>query len=132
MSLHPPVLFIGDRPTKRNAHPDVAFVGTRSYKTLLDWIRRMQLDISKVYIINAYDINGDPSRLYGLNRNWKKVALGHNATNRLVELAPYTEPLEWFNLPHPSGLNRQVNDKETLAIKLEECKNFIYTKEAGK
>lgn len=129
MSLHSPVLFIGDRPTKRNKHPDVAFVGTSSYKILLDWMRRMDIDVSKVYMVNAYDIDGEPSKhLYGLNRNWKKVVLGDNAKNRLVELKLYVEPLEWFALPHPSGLNRKLNDKKKLTQLLAECKMFIYGK----
>lgn len=123
------MLFIGDRPTKRNKHPDVAFVGTKSYKTLLDWMRRMDLDVSKVYMVNAYDIHGEPSKyLYGLNIHWKKVALGKSATNRLLELEGRVQPLEWFDLPHPSGLNRKTNDKKTLAAELQKCKEFIYGK----
>lgn len=124
--IHPPVLFIGDRPSKHNVDKDTPFVGTRSYKTLLAWIYEMNVDISRVYMCNAYDADGNPSeRLYGTNRNWKIVVLGENARKRLADQV-FTHPVEYFVLPHPSGLNRKLNDKNKLKKLLIDCKEFIY------
>ena len=46
------IYFIGDKPSKKNIDKNVAFVGTRSYKTLLDWIYRMNLNINKICLFN--------------------------------------------------------------------------------
>ena len=49
------IYFIGDKPSKNNIDSTVAFVGTRSYKTLLDWIYKMNLSINKICLYNADD-----------------------------------------------------------------------------
>ena len=49
------IYFIGDKPSKNNIDTEVAFVGTRSYKTLLDWIYTMNLSINKVCLYSDID-----------------------------------------------------------------------------
>jgi len=55
----------------------------------------------------------------------KIIALGAMAEWGLKEACEGKVP--FFKLPHPSGLNRSLNDKEALAKSLEECRVWLYT-----
>lgn len=134
MSLHPSVLILGDKPNpSKNLSLDVAFVGTSSYKTLLEWVYRMDLDFNLVFIENAYDHLGFPrAKTKAMLSNEvanKVITLGANAENFLVGFnKDQIVPLPYFNLPHPSGLNRELNDKKKLNDLLTRCRAFVYGK----
>lgn len=123
MILHPHIVFVGDRPNPaRNKHMDVAFVGTLSYKTLLEWIYRLDLDINYVTLTNAYDGKGNPKilPLIAYNRETKVVALGQAAADYLTERG-----IIHFALPHPSGMNRMLNDKTKISQMLAKARSYI-------
>lgn len=48
------------------------------------------------------------------------IALGNFASDALKKLG-----IEHFKLPHPSPRNLQINDKEFIQSRLDECKNFF-------
>lgn len=50
----------------------------------------------------------------------KIITLGNFPSEILTELN-----INHFKLPHPSGLNRLINDKEYIFVKLENCREFI-------
>lgn len=136
MSLHPPVLFLGDRPNpKTNLSLDVPFVGTKSYKILLEWIYRMDLDVNNIKIANTVGADGhvnwiNPPPLFRPDYKPKIITLGQNAKEWLKDIKKRHD-LSWvtsFNLPHPSGLNRELNDKKALSDLLVKCRAFIYKK----
>ena len=52
----------------------------------------------------------------------KVIALGNVASDSLKKL-----DIIHFKMPHPSGLNRQLNDKEFEKKKIKECYNYLYT-----
>lgn len=116
----PYVKFIGDRPTENNISRHEPFVGTKSYKTLLDWIYKLDVSVSRCLIHNAYNIKGE-AEIINVGSSDKVVALGENARDRLVELG-----IDHFALPHPSGMNRKLNDKKALDKLLSECKDWLY------
>jgi len=45
------IIFVGDKPSAKNLDPEIPFVGTQSYKKLLEWIWEMDINISDVFII---------------------------------------------------------------------------------
>lgn len=49
------------------------------------------------------------------------LALGKNSSSVLRRLG-----LEHFALPHPSGLNRQLNDREFVRSVLGACKEYVH------
>lgn len=111
------VLFIGDRPSKRS-DPKVPFKGAACGKRLMEWIKFVIDDkYLKYKIINQSDY---PSLIVGefLLLGYKIVALGNVASN-------FCRDYPHFKLPHPSGRNRQINDKEFIMNKLIECKEYI-------
>jgi hypothetical protein len=125
--MHKQVILIGDRPNPRkNVDLKVPFVGTPSYKVILEWLYRMDVDITRVSTRNAYTVSGR-NQLLNLPQDLsqvKIVALGDNASERLKEEGL---PLKsWFVLPHPSPRNFVLNDKKYLTSRLIACKKYIY------
>lgn len=116
------ILFVGDKPSRFNTDPSVAFKGARCEKRLMEWIR--QLEPGPYVLYNSHTA----IELYGIGFMYradahncvKVVALGNVASKRLMR-----SRVPHFKLPHPSGRNHQVNDKAFIAAKLEECKTFL-------
>lgn len=124
------IIFVGDKPSKFNVRPEVAFVGTKSYKTLLDWIWKLDLGINNVLLCNLADVLDyqsfiifEPFDGYALQhdpKHDKVIALGQNASKGLHSMG-----VEHFLMDHPSGLNRKLNDKNYVKRRLEDLKVFI-------
>lgn len=126
--LHPLVYFIADKPAKDNVSPEVPLVGTQSYKTLLEWIGEMDVDITRVRMYNQTDNPfGNIMSKVSLNKaiTMKQicvVALGQKSATYLKKSGIN----QFFILPHPSGRNRLLNDKAFVRMKLGTCRRYIY------
>lgn len=121
------ILFVGDKPSPKMKPGAAPFQGAACEKRLMEWIVNViPEDFHKVQIINSCDYS-DYKLMAHFRASTIFVALGNNASKALGSI-PH------FKLPHPSGRNRQINDKEFIAIKLEKCKNYIkdLTAEADK
>ncbi len=124
------ILFVGDKASKKNKDPNIPFVGTKSYKRLLEWIWRMDLDVTEIILANCHHVKEygfenyyyveTPNMFIDVDEYCKVIALGKNAAKYLKECG-----IEHHELPHPSGLNRKLNDKEYTAALLERCADFI-------
>ena len=110
------IVFVGDKPSRKNISQDIPFVGTKSYKTLLDWIYSMNIDITDVVTTNIHDFKKRTEKIQFSPK--KIVALGENASK-------FLKGIEHFKLPHPSPLNRKLNDKKTLNSILKECEKYL-------
>lgn len=111
------VAFIGDEPSPLNVHFDIPFVGARCFNTIMEWINTLSPDY---YICLNSHTPREMDKIHVLaEQGFKLVALGEKASKRLGNL-PH------FKLPHPSGLNRQMNDKKQLALNLIACKNYMW------
>lgn len=111
------VAFIGDEPSKKNAHQDLAFVGAGCFKTVISWIRDLDPDY---YVCLNSNTDKDIEKISILYKEgFKLVALGEKASKRLNSL-PH------FKLPHPSGLNRLLNNRIFMNDTLNDCEDYIY------
>lgn len=121
------IVFVGDKPSSKNASKQVPFVGTQSYKTLLSWIWTLNVDVTDVMLTNKDSIPlwfmcaDDESRLH----RHTYIALGNEAAKVLDE-----HKLSYFKLPHPSGRNRKLNDPKFIDSELSKC--YSYLKGLGK
>lgn len=110
------IIFIGDKPSAKNIDPNIPFLGTQSYITLMNWVGRMQIHWECFDIINKdtlfYCRSHDP--------RYKYVALGNEAEKLLKKYE-----LPYFKLPHPSGRNRKLNDKKWLSQQLSQCSKWL-------
>lgn len=125
------IIFVGDRPGRKNLDPNIPFVGTQSYKKLLEWIWYLDVDINNVILMNKdefdYDyvscrITRNGCTISDKPRDCKIVVLGNNAE----EVVDMYGMLNYFKLPHPSGLNRKLNDKKWLQKELSKCKKYLH------
>ena len=120
--LHVKVVFVGDRPSRKNRHPEVALVGTKSYKIFLNWVYRLDLDINRIVLIDSVDEYGN-DRLSRHTPDYSRVAfvaLGAQAAARLKH-----HKIKHFVLPHPSEVERKPIDVRDLARLIYRCKKFI-------
>lgn len=120
------VVFVGDEPSKTNIDPDIAFVGAKCFDRLIDWIAILKPDY---YICLNSNTDNDTFKIGRLaENNFKIVALGDKASKRLSDY-----DVEHFKLPHPSGLNRKLNDKTYVEAQLWACKQWLtdYEKASG-
>ena len=123
------IIFVGDKASAKNLSSDIPFVGTKSYRTLLEWICDMNLSLNDVHLCNKGDIKeykwgGEYyigcHLLDILPLEDKIVVLGNEAEKRIKKTG-----LDYFKLPHPSGLNHKLNDKKWLKKELKKCELWL-------
>lgn len=112
------ILFVGDKPSRFNTDPNVAFKGARCETRLLIWLTRLNPDDGPYVLLNRTDDDFNELIALALANQDPIVAIGKAASIAL-------QGIPHFKLPHPSGRNRQINDKAFITIKLEECKIFL-------
>ena len=108
------VLFVGDEPSKFNKDPSVAFVGAKCYSRVLEWCSYLKLKSPEFLNSNSEYLLSEIKKKY--QAGYKIICLGKKAQKRLDM---YDIP--YIFLPHPSGLNRQINDKVFIKKQLDEC-----------
>lgn len=83
----------------------------------------MDLDINNIHLVNAFDHKAKPHEWIIANTEftWCHIALGETAAEELKK-----RRVNHFKLPHPSGLNRKLNDKQEISRLLYRCKKYIY------
>lgn len=125
------VLFVGQNPGKTNLSNDEAFVGTKSYDALRDWI-----DVLGIRNYDMVNCSANPNEKFTTN-TIKQLAMNHmlmeTFTNydRIFALGKISSDvlnileIAHFKLPHPSGLNRKLNDKKWLINTLKQAKDYL-------
>jgi|SRR5665213_3555344 len=116
------VLFVGDKPSKLNSNPEVAFIGTPSHKNLLKWVDEIGI-IKHCAMINSEALDVPTIVKYHVAR-YEIVALGNKASEVLTRMG-----LDHFTLPHPSPKNRKLNNKEFIADELKKCYIWLKVRE---
>lgn len=118
------ILFVGDRPSPRMKPGAKPFEGAACEKRLMEWLEVLSNGFTNsafddFRIVNRFD---RPKRIFA--KWWTGeaivVALGNNASRTLNKYC-----IVHFKLPHPSGRNRQINDKAFIEQKLKECKEWL-------
>lgn len=112
------VVFVGDSPSNSNIDADIAFVGAKCFDRLVEWIGYLEPDYYVCLNSGPQDLD-KVLKLYH-KADFKVIALGVRASERLGKLG-----IGHRILPHPSGLNRQLNDKEAVDKALAMCKDYL-------
>lgn len=126
-NLHPTIYVVADKPGKGNLDPQVPLVGTSSYRNLLSWCGRIDLDVTRMRMYNQIDrpfegLSGASLNVAIKSCHIKVIALGEAAKKYLLKAGID----EFFCLPHPSGRNRLLNDNKFVKKTLEQCRDYIY------
>ena len=112
------VLFVGDKPSK-NSDPNHAFKGAKCEARLKEWIESI-IATSDYMVINRVDEYFKECVNSHVKRGNPVIALGNAASKALKDI-PH------FKLPHPSGLNRKLNNKRALRRQLDRARMFVST-----
>lgn len=115
------ILFVGDKPSKRVKPGAKPFEGAAYEKRLKEWIR--YIGCKQYQLVNSGSLK-DIEFLCAVAANFYHVsivALGNSASEILTKVVKTPH----FKLPHPSGRNRQINDKIFIKKKLDECKQWL-------
>lgn len=112
------VVFVGDQPSSKNKDPNMAFVGTPSFKRITRWLDVIEL--KQIKLINSHNENQLKIVKELKEKGYKVVALGNEASKRLKK-----QGIEHLKLPHPSPRNRLLNDKKFELKELKKCKEWL-------
>lgn len=126
------ILLVGSNPSVRSLTDKAFDSSTYSGRILQSWLNGIDGTIYCENITSQKTENNRPlnsnemalarvSLLERINRinPDRLVALGKSAAEILKDLG-----LEFLEMPHPSGLNRKLNDKEFVKLKLAEFKAY--------
>lgn len=132
MSSQLKILFIGSNPSHKASSTEAFTEDTVSGRILRDWVKGIEGTILYDNIVSSVTENNRPlngneitDAKTGLSDRIKEinperiVALGKAASSVLSKLG-----FKHLGMPHPSGLNRQLNDKAYTTAKIEELKRY--------
>ena len=127
-------IFIGSNPSNAALSFQPFCLSTKSGKTMVEWVVRAEL--IDYYFMNIVDLPTPKNRPLTkkeilackslleikIKRHGpaKIVAVGKAAANALTLLR-----IPFFEMPHPSGLNRKLNDPQFLEEKIKGLKNYL-------
>jgi uracil-DNA glycosylase len=126
------ILFIGSNPSSSAASNEAFTADTVSGRILREWIQGIEGTMIFENIVSQKTENNRPlnsneralaqvSLLERINRinPTRLVALGKTAASVLAKLE-----LEYLEMPHPSGLNRKLNDRQYVEEKIYSLKCY--------
>lgn len=101
---------------------------SKSLKTLYNWLDVLDLHlVSFTNLYGGYAIKPSEKEdqfIQSISRDYDKIiALGDTVSNDLRRMG-----ITHGYLPHPSGLNRKINNKKYVNERLEICKNYLYVR----
>src|SRR5574337_239013 len=130
------IIFVGCNPSPKNRDPRVPFVGTRSGAIFFRWTRDLGLSREDYEIITAASkITQSQSQLKKSDINLEQLAqailLLSGRKTKIITLGKVAQwalnqlKIDHFPLPHPSGLNRKLNDKDYVKEQLRLCRKYL-------
>jgi len=125
------VLFVGSNPSRSSPSRLVPFVGTKSHTVLSRWLDEccggMEVWAVNVHeepgAVRARHIHQGAGKLASLVQMlWidKVVALG-----RIAQEACWEAGIEFYPMPHPSGLNRVLNNKQGTVVTVRRMREYL-------
>jgi uracil-DNA glycosylase len=129
------ILFIGSNPSTASSTTNAFCESTKSGRTLNSWIKRIDLPLHAMMI----NVSSEPTK----NNKPLTAALIKNNLPRLKSKINYLKPdkivalgkvsakaltllgIHFYEMPHPSGLNRQLNDISFIEEKINGLKTYI-------
>lgn len=129
------VVVVGSNPSRSSRSTAAFDVDTKSRSTLDAWLNCSDIECEIVYL-NVHDLPTQGNKPLNLKQirdaipalharisaaePAKLVALGGSAAKALTLLR-----LNFYTMPHPSGRNRQLNDKQFIDEKIKGLKIYL-------
>jgi len=130
------VLFIGSNPSKKSSRTVPFWHDTKSRVTLDKWLSNIQIPIEYLDFLNVSNQptpNNRPlktSEIQACLQRLEKditvhvrpdyiITLGKTAEKALNMMKIWETGYAFYAMPHPSGLNRQLNDQKFIEEKIK-------------
>jgi uracil-DNA glycosylase family 4 len=136
MSKIETIVFIGSNPSERSYRLEPFWHNTKSMTMLTNWINSIPTAAYQMTFLNVSnqttpgnrplkisEIKSNLPRLkldLELCKPVKIIALGKTAAKALTLLGH-----NFYEMPHPSGLNRQLNNKEFIEEKIKGLASYL-------
>jgi len=131
------ILFVGSNPSQRSNSIEAFWTDTKSYSVLSNWKSNIIFsDKTTFHYANSYnlvtpnnrplkvsEIRAGSSQLMAHLENIKPthiVALGKTAAKALLMIG-----VDFYEMPHPSPLNRKLNDKSFIEEKIKGLQSYL-------
>lgn len=130
------IIFLGSNPSQRSISIKPFWRDTKSMQVISNWLDMLNLNEEEIYFVNVSDVptpNNRPLKtseikvaLPSLSAKIndiipaKIIALGKTAEKALTLLY-----IPHYTMPHPSGLNRQLNNKEFIEEKIKSLQEYL-------
>lgn len=130
------VLVVGSNPSVQSESTIAFWQDTKSSKTLYMWLNLTDVEFELLTMVNVSDDttpNNRPLKVaeikaglpklqqtYEVGAFTKVIALGNTAADAMKRLG-----IECYKMPHPSGRNRQLNDDDFVAEKINGLKEYL-------
>lgn len=113
------VLFVGSNPSTKSLDNSAMHESTRSRKTLNSWTSGIDIDVYFCNVVDHITENNKPISRKQIIANLENLLLkirGFNcdhvvALGKSASYALHLVSIDHVEIPHPSGLNRKLNDK---------------------
>jgi hypothetical protein len=106
--------------------PTLGYTRNATFRRLESWMD--ELDVKHFSFINVFDKPHVPTLSKVKGKPLITASQGYTnvlALGTFVSLALNRLMIEHFQLPHPSPLNRMLNDKQYEKQILEQCKDYL-------
>ena len=82
------IIFVGDKPSSKNLHPDIPFVGTASYDKLLTWVGKLDIHVEDIKLTNKPKTIDEKQSIFNLQFSLHNhfIALGREAEKTLKSI----------------------------------------------
>ncbi len=110
------LLVVGLTPSRR-------YGKSPTVKNLKKWLETLEVQYSS--FSNLYLYPGDKlslASIISVSSDYSKIIALGNKVSEVLTLAG----INHFKMPHPSGLNRKLNDPKYVHEQLQACKNYLY------
>jgi uracil-DNA glycosylase family 4 len=136
------VLFLGSNPSQRSTRSVPFWHDTNSRKILNKWLKQLNVDIKYIdflNISNAPTPNNRPLKINEIKACLGRlendivsklrpdyiVTLGKAAEKALTLMKIEETGYHFYAMPHPSGLNRLLNDPEYVEGKINGLREYL-------
>jgi uracil-DNA glycosylase len=124
------LVFVGSNPSNASSTESAFHESSKSFKILNEWIKDIKGEKKYVNVSNEKTESNRPLKVSEIKSNLprllqdiaqanKVIALGKTAAKAVSMLG-----IDFYEMPHPSGLNRLLNDPEYVKEKIKGLQTF--------
>lgn len=133
LNIRPRIALVGSNPSVRSTTSEAFASTTKSAQILSSWIKNIDADFIFINITDIKTPNNRPlsqkemkEALPSLSLNLAELnADGYVTLGKAAHTALTLLHLAHLEMPHPSGMNRLLNDRDFVTEKIKELATYV-------